>query len=432
MRKVTRKTFLRGQSIENLEAGVMSMKTVLLKNFFMLVFTVILVTSSIVPVVSEVSSERGSEPVGLNVVLRGFRWVGSSGRVLIIVKIGEEVAHTQLEVQKGSVIEATLSFENISVPTSFSIELLDLNSVACLLDGEVQMASLKISRILCDERRVVGYGNVLIEFNFIGRFYTIEVELPVIVPDVLVEASVDGTLVQAEVSQQAGSIKIVVKDVILTGEVSKFDIIVKTPNLTIAIVSGYVTRHGLREIALVGGILEKLSARSYVTTGTRKAVVPTSILNTRFAAEEALQVVKMTEVVVRSTEIIHGNVPVKLVAMRRGSILREAEIIPHALFEVTLLSLNVTRVYRCNETAYLPEGERVHIKVTADGYVPVEEVFVVSYETSELVFYLEEAEPSPVSTLENLFEKIVTHRLFLPIIMGIVTGLLIAALLRRG
>lgn len=397
-----------------------------------LIITLILLAILILPVVPMIFSETEFDTVGLNVVLRGFRWVGSNGRVLVILKIGNDVTYAHVEVEKGSVVEESFSFENITVPTTFSIELSDVNSVACLIEGEVQMASLKVNRIICDEKRVVGYGDVLIEFNFVGRFYNIEVEIPVIAPDVLVEASVDGNSVQADVTHQAGSIKIIVKDVILAGEVSRFDINVRTPNITIAVINGYVSRQGLREITIVGGIIEELTARSYVTTGTRKAVVPTSILNTRFTAVEALHVVKLTEVLVRSTEIVRGNAPVRLLAMRKGSILREPEIIPHARFEITLVSFNVTRLFTCNETAYLPLGEMVHVKVTAEGYVPVEEVVIVTNETSELVYYLEEAQPSFINTLEDIIVKIISHRLFLPIMMGIITGLLIVALVRRG
>lgn len=374
----------------------------------------------------------GEEPtITITIVSRGLRWIGEPSQLSVKTVLGELVNTTSISPAPGGIIEWSITAPRITTPALFRVEIYQDSENVFLLEAEVLRSMIKVTRIMYNEKRVAPHGDFLMEVSFIGWFFTVELFLPVFAESVVAEAIIDDLPVQAIVSHGQGGITISVQDVVFIGERSLFEVFVRTREQELAVIRGLVTQSGLREITIVRGVLESIVARAYVTSGTRKAYVPNSILQLKYVAEEAVQVIKVTEVNVTSMEVIKGNVPVRLLAYSSGSFFEPPWLISNAMFEITLKGLNVTRVYSNNSTAYLPAGEKVFVRVHAPGFKPQEHVITVENETRVLEFYLEAEQPSPLQTFIELIYNVVTNRLFVPVMLGLIAGLLIILLFKR-
>lgn len=383
--------------------------------------------------IAPMADSQEVETLVLMIKSKGLKWIGGQDQVQVLVEVGGSMNTALMEVKRGSVIEWSLMFTNVSTIASFSITIYStLHGNVFMLDGVILRSSVRITRVDYNENYLEPNGDVLLELYFIGYFYSVDLDIPVRASDAQINVLVDDSPVQAKIEQHPAGIKVWIGDVMFLAESSIFEVIVMSQDHVIASIRGVVSPAGLKEISIVAGVLETISAKATVTNGTRRALVPSSILNLGFSAEESVQVIKVTEVLVTSTEIVRGNIPVKLLAFSRGSFLEPPKLIINARLEVTLTSLNVTKIYENNSTAFLPLGERVLVRAYAPGFRSQEQVFVVSNTTSEVLFHLEEEQPSPLQALGDLIYSVVTHRLFVPIMLGIIAGLVIVALIRRG
>lgn len=396
-------------------------------------FVIVAVMLVVLIVTPYIETERAGEAStgSLIVFVRGIRWNGNPTVLWVTARLGPHVKSANLTVDRGAPIECSFEFLELETPSSFMLNVIEGGKEVFHLEVAVLKGSIRVTRIYFKDDLISPYGEDLLEFIFVGRFYNVELLFPVRLADVHAEAWVDGTPVISTVMDHDGSLKVEIKDVLLIQEPSTFQIILRSQNSVITTITGSVSQSGVHEIKVSGGVVESVHAKVSVTTGRRKAVVPTSIMNLHFFAEEALQVVKITDLVITSSEIIVGSVPVRLLAFSRGTLFRPEQPINSAVFEVTLVRYGITKLYRFNDTAYLPVGEEVSITASAEGYIPVEKVFLITNETREIVFYLSETTLSPVESIWNQLERITSHRLFMPIVVGLLAGLIILAILRK-
>lgn len=364
----------------------------------------------------------------LTFTIGALRWMGEKATVTIVAKLGEEEQAKEVSLARGEKIHASFSFDGINA-TEFSIAATVNDKSVFVVEGILHHGSIRITRAFYDDKLLaVAEDETLIEVVFIGRIYSVEVFLP-IKGDLKVECTIDGAPAEAKVKETAHGLVIALENIVLFSERSSFTMTVYRGEELVSSITGEISKDGLQGISIAGGMVERMEARTVVIAGNKRAVIPSTILKS-ISATEVLKVEKRTEVVVSSEEVVYGNVPVKLLALRKGSWLQPPTIVPDAVFEVSIPSLNITKVYSNNSTAYLPAGEAVLVRVRAEGYIPREERVEVG-KVSEVVVVLEEASPSLLAQLESLIAYIVFSKWFVPSILGLIVLLLVVLLLRR-
>lgn len=362
--------------------------------------------------------------------LGGIRWNGANNSTIIVIaKLGDIERSENVVLSNGETIRLSFDFEWFTTPTNLVVAIISADNQIFTLEGSIQQNSIRITRAFCNEKFLTpNDGETLLEVTFTGRFYTIELLLP-IRGSIDIECSIDGLLAYTKVRDMPNGTIVAVENVFLL-ENSTFVLIVHENKSLISSIKGLISGAGLQSISIDGDVIERLKARTIVTTGSQRAVIPSSILKS-VPAEETLRVDKIIELSVTSTQIIRGKTPVRLLALNKGSWFQPSSMISNALFEISLPRLNVTKLYRNNETAYLPTNEKVTIKAMAEGYISQDTTLTITSETKEIVFYLEEENPPLFSRLEKIVASIISHQFFVPAVLGIIAAILIIVVIRR-
>ncbi|MEM2704417.1 MAG: hypothetical protein QXR45_14805 [Candidatus Bathyarchaeia archaeon] len=367
-----------------------------------------------------------------NISLGGIRWIGkSNSTVIVTTSLGYVEKSEEVVLASGETIRVSLNFEHFTTPTNLTVAIINDDNQIFTLEGSMQQNSIRITRAFYDEKFLTpNDGESLLEITFIGRFYTIELLLP-IRGNINVECSVDALPADAKVRDVPNGTLVAVENLMFLSENSTFTLIIHQNSSLISSIRGLMSGSGLQSISIDGGIIERIKAKAIVTTGSQRAVIPSSILKS-VPAEETLRVDKIIELSVISTQIVRGNMPVRLLAFNKGSWFQSSNIISHAFFEISLPRLNITKLYGNNETAYLPTNERVIIKAMAEGYISQSKTLTISSDMKEIVFYLEFEKPSLLGLLEKMLISIILHQLFVPAVLGIIAAIIIILVIRRG
>ena len=366
------------------------------------------------------SAETPSAPMIVKIQLSGIRWVFNTTSLIVVAQIGNETKSVDMNVEYNQIVQASAEFSNARIPTEFFVEVVWRGVRVLRVGGIILTNAVKITGVDHDERVIEPIDNAnLLVFEVIGKFYSIDILLP-IKGDFNVKADVDGSRVDVYIKPSPEGTLLSIENIVFISHISQFSINISSSNSTISCIRGRVSQEGVTSISIDGGIIERARVRTTITSGKSVGSVPTRILKP-MSIEGAGAVEKITTIVVTSETIVKGNVPIRFVVYSKNG-----NYIDNATIEVSIPKLNASKIYRNNETAYIPEGENVTITAKAYGYIPQNKTVIVTRDIKVVEFYLNPVNPSLLDRVRDFAE-----RYLIPIVIGLIVLLVIIILFRR-
>jgi hypothetical protein len=367
----------------------------------------------------------------IKVQLGGIKWLSNSSLLFVEFRMENETRSIEVPVEHEQIIKAYAEFES-KIPATFNVEVKEEEKSVLEAECILLKDSIKTTVTRYDEEKIglLNDEDPLLNFEFTGLFFSVELLLP-IKGDLETEGEVDGSKVEINIKSTSIGTFLILKNVLLASENPDFSIKVSSNGTLISLIEGTVSPQGLKNITL-SGMIEKIEEKTEVTAGKHKGAVPVGKLRP-VKIEEAGAVKKITKVIVTSETEIQGNVQVRLMAYKEGWFLEPPRLIEDAKFEVNITRLGITKIYKNNETAFLPIDEDVRITAHADGYVTESREIRTTKDLmmKEIIFTLKLSNPSLFEQIKESMERIIRSQYFIPAMLGFTIALIIIAIIKR-
>lgn len=374
----------------------------------------------------EANANVNKAPIPIIVSIGGLKWMGEASHLIATVTVGNATSSSEeLFINTAQEVNVEVSLE-AAIPSPLSVELKDEKGTVLRVDGEISPIDVRVNSISYRERafEIVSVDAPLMTVTIVSRSYSINIKVPVKIPDLRVRAEVDGYEVAADVKDTSEGVVISLVDVIFTKPTSTFSVKVLKNNSVVVSIDGSTTPDGVANTSL-SGLLHQLEVSMSVVAGPKKAVVPAKVLK-GFSLTSMGSVTKTTNIIVRTETAVQGTVPVVLKALSV-----DGKEIGDAMFEIILPS-GISILAKQKEIVYLIEGQNVTAVARAQGYKEESKTIYVTKDISEVTFTLRPSGPPPwwMSLLENI-TSIITSRYFIGIALSLIIVLLIIAVMRR-